>query len=94
MPHDAVTIYDLPFMLPATGPDRQTLEMLARTAGGAGEHLKGLAIGSGGGQHEWEIINSHGIMRHCPCSTTIPGRTRVSIPASAPSLCLDLQFGR
>ena len=42
MPHDAVTIYDLPFMLPATGPDRQTLEMLARTAGDALVALKSL----------------------------------------------------
>ena len=42
MPHDAVTIYDLPFMLPATGPDRQTLEMLARTAGAALVALKSL----------------------------------------------------
>ena len=40
MPHDAVTIYDLSFMLPATGPDRQTLEMLARTAGDALVEIK------------------------------------------------------
>jgi hypothetical protein len=72
----------------------QTLQRNKCIAGSAGEHLKGLAIGSGGGQHEWEIINSHGIMRQSPCSTTIPGRTSVSIRACVPSLCLDFRFGR
>ena len=47
MPHDAVSIYDLPFMLPATGPDRQTLEMLARTAGDALVALKSLQRADG-----------------------------------------------
>ena len=84
----------LQFRAPVTIDALQALQRNQRIAGSASEHLKGLAIGSGGGQHEWEIINSHGVMRHSPCSTTIPGRTRVSIPACMPSLCLDFQFGR